>query len=1220
MFVVLRLLVLLIGCGTGSASGHGGGTRVPFSREEPPSPRKSVTFSFTPTAEEDETPRTTVTGEPLVAGLPPMVLRQPEWRFHKFNLNNWLVRSLTNVIDEVHHPEMERILPSRLPHQQFGLHLITFFDWEACEGGCRQIVEKILNFVNAANSINTTKFGTETTTQLIFFPIHETKEKHDSFFRSSVFGEIHLSGRSHISVLPYESGKELFESMAGARRDDNELVNKLFVLDWTGESVVPDDPLAAASPAPQADLRGICAAARDPMYHIEMCKADGYASCVYMKIEIFRDRCNFLYTEIRDALFQLRQRDKRVARPSATSPESSPSMMPASASASERTPPPLDLGSSRAFRPSANPETFPISEVFLKQVRQIVKHVMCERSPKRTLVDPLLKTFSGAFSRYSRILHLINRVSSSILGLESSLSADRYKPYCRFVQHLLDDLSFLAHSGNALQSDTVLRKKNVGVMFQIGISYKADPTGVYIRDTFPRNLSELESFIRDRFFPEKPSQFFRVFVANDGAGGEELSQGQLYYERFDDIAESLSRRCDVSRNICPIRFIVLEAQPYPSGYRPLSDTARALADINELEKKLMSGSILRGSIPAILVMKSIEIEEYQRMVLEQIPISFLHDTTISKMKETRVSASAQSTPRVSVSSTVSYEEEFLKVLINWFSEEYFQWVPNPIPCQNQCGDNMQFRNQALMDDPDAERDKIEYQKRVLCEKHVCGKCGDELWFVRQLTDVMQLFRNRQGRCGEFAKVFALVARALGYPVRLVMGQFIDPSSDGFGIFVFKKSSGAGSDSDSSDIDQRPLDHMWNEVYIEARGEWVHVDVSIGAMSNMGITDPSLRYDHPLIYDEEDYPIKLVSVISAEHDRVAVLTPKYLTGYIGLERAESRGNMSRQKQRARKITSVMRGESDMEESLLREDTLSPDEREIREDRSILERFPLDPLVGKKPLRDSSFKMGSLRIDGDTVPAWQSAHEDQLFSSYVTLMSLKEVPEWWVSKVTVCQIPIMDSPDGAGPIMAVNEMSFEYSVMEINTVTGVETSKVIRESKIEPYRIEKFKRGHVMASVIETKVCKTREIARDDYITTVKVTRREVGGRKSVISDAEIRLRSDYGATEEPVSTESSSSTLVPPLMKAGGHRRAASADFPSTSSLLSSDSSLADISGGLRSAGSTSRLNLVGAVPTEPPAPFVGVSKIVGVYGSRQIYTPQTFEFVGFYAIDINRKE
>lgn len=93
-------------------------------------------------------------------------------------------------------------------------------------------------------------------------------------------------------------------------------------------------------------------------------------------------------------------------------------------------------------------------------------------------------------------------------------------------------------------------------------------------------------------------------------------------------------------------------------------------------------------------------------------------------------------------------------LVNWFKNEFFEWVNN-VPCKI-CGS----------EEGNLRRTQKEDDLRV--EVNMC--CGQETKFYRY-NDIAQLLVSRKGRCGEYANCFTFLCRCLDYDARLVHSLF-----------------------------------------------------------------------------------------------------------------------------------------------------------------------------------------------------------------------------------------------------------------------------------------------------------------------------------------------------------------------------------------------------------------------------------------------------------------
>ena len=125
-------------------------------------------------------------------------------------------------------------------------------------------------------------------------------------------------------------------------------------------------------------------------------------------------------------------------------------------------------------------------------------------------------------------------------------------------------------------------------------------------------------------------------------------------------------------------------------------------------------------------------------------------------------------------------EAELKELLRWFKHDFFAWVDRPA-----CEATGEPTELVGMGAPTA-GERADGAGRVELYR---GPTGHVTRFPR-LNDPAALLRTRRGRCGEWANCFALVASAVGFDCRWVL-----------------------------DV----TDHVWCEVYLEARSGWVHCD-------------------------------------------------------------------------------------------------------------------------------------------------------------------------------------------------------------------------------------------------------------------------------------------------------------------------------------------------------------------------------------------------------------
>ncbi|CAD7936148.1 unnamed protein product [Amoebophrya sp. A120] len=162
-----------------------------------------------------------------------------------------------------------------------------------------------------------------------------------------------------------------------------------------------------------------------------------------------------------------------------------------------------------------------------------------------------------------------------------------------------------------------------------------------------------------------------------------------------------------------------------------------------------------------------EDREMQTACLLQIPIPKLYETALERAK----------------SGTMAFDQAFLDVLVKWFKHEFFSWPaakPKSIHVENGvCSGVGGCRSN--------EAEAIFASHNT--ELYRCDTTGKEQRFPRY-NNVFKLLQTRLGRCGEWANCFAAMLRAVGFETRYIVDF---------------------------------TDHVWNEVWLKSREEWIHVD-------------------------------------------------------------------------------------------------------------------------------------------------------------------------------------------------------------------------------------------------------------------------------------------------------------------------------------------------------------------------------------------------------------
>ncbi|KAI8913678.1 hypothetical protein EDD86DRAFT_110257 [Gorgonomyces haynaldii] len=171
----------------------------------------------------------------------------------------------------------------------------------------------------------------------------------------------------------------------------------------------------------------------------------------------------------------------------------------------------------------------------------------------------------------------------------------------------------------------------------------------------------------------------------------------------------------------------------------------------------------------------------------------------------------------------------LRCTLDWFKTECFTWV-DAVPCI-RCSNKTQATGMAT---PTAE--DVRYGAHRV-ETHTCQTCGFQNRFPRY-NDPQRLLETRRGRCGEWANVFCLITRTLGFETRYILDF---------------------------------TDHVWTEVFVNDR--WVSMDSCEGSQS----------LDTPLMY-ETGWGKKLNYILAFGDTEVEDVTHKYTLKLSQLERS------------------------------------------------------------------------------------------------------------------------------------------------------------------------------------------------------------------------------------------------------------------------------------------------------------------------------------------------
>ncbi|XP_066262636.1 peptide-N(4)-(N-acetyl-beta-glucosaminyl)asparagine amidase [Euwallacea similis] len=172
-------------------------------------------------------------------------------------------------------------------------------------------------------------------------------------------------------------------------------------------------------------------------------------------------------------------------------------------------------------------------------------------------------------------------------------------------------------------------------------------------------------------------------------------------------------------------------------------------------------------------------------------------------------------------SEILIQDMLILELLEWFKKSFFTWVSSPL-C-DFCNRETKFSHYTH------EKSYLQYTNRV--ELHRCAFCHQFTPFARY-EDLNILLETRRGRCGEWANVFTLFCRSMGWDARIVFDE---------------------------------TDHVWTEVYSIGQERWLHCD----SCENM--------CDQPLIY-ECGWKKQISYVIAYSNEEVQDVTWRYTSNF------------------------------------------------------------------------------------------------------------------------------------------------------------------------------------------------------------------------------------------------------------------------------------------------------------------------------------------------------
>lgn len=173
---------------------------------------------------------------------------------------------------------------------------------------------------------------------------------------------------------------------------------------------------------------------------------------------------------------------------------------------------------------------------------------------------------------------------------------------------------------------------------------------------------------------------------------------------------------------------------------------------------------------------------------------------------------------------LAFEDLLLFELLNWFKLSFFTWVDIP-KCQS-CGQIPQ--KSGIVQPNESESSWL----AGTVEQYFCINCQTYIRFPRY-NHPKKLLETRRGRCGEWARCFILLCRALGYETRLVLDW---------------------------------NDHVWAEVFSFTKNRWLHCDPCEDVC------------DKPLLY-EIGWKKPISYIIAISKDEVQDVTWRYTSNFL-----------------------------------------------------------------------------------------------------------------------------------------------------------------------------------------------------------------------------------------------------------------------------------------------------------------------------------------------------
>ncbi|XP_072431337.1 peptide-N(4)-(N-acetyl-beta-glucosaminyl)asparagine amidase isoform X2 [Chiloscyllium punctatum] len=280
----------------------------------------------------------------------------------------------------------------------------------------------------------------------------------------------------------------------------------------------------------------------------------------------------------------------------------------------------------------------------------------------------------------------------------------------------------------------------------------------------------------------------------------------------DLIAAERNRRTTVDKSISQPLSAAAQAQPREPGA-----SFRAMPFFNEIPSPLLRPVTVPSSRSFLATLQTHfqDVLTYEDTTLQRKALACIPSQELRK----RANEKLLHAIKLDSGATVKLEDFLLLELLQWFKQDFFQWV-DALPCNN-CGGATQASGSLS---PSSEDLRWGAQR---VENHLCNKCHTSNRFPRY-NHAEKLLETRRGRCGEWANCFTLCCRAMGFEARYVWCT---------------------------------TDHVWTEVYSNSQKRWLHCDPCENVC------------DKPLLY-EVGWGKKLSYIFAFSKDELVDVTWRY----------------------------------------------------------------------------------------------------------------------------------------------------------------------------------------------------------------------------------------------------------------------------------------------------------------------------------------------------------